>query len=309
MFGLCNYFLARWGPSVTTACNSGYHEANNDNCFDPAKNANRVVASEGESSLSSRAFQAQHQPPRAENTEREAASTMKNLMQLIFHPLPARQTMSREHYQLTVDCDRLSRSLQRTHIELQQANSKLQQANSELYRANSEVRQLKDSVHHCQAELKASQCEITRLQDKERSMRDFLIESNHNQIVSDRDVCERFTQLRQRIQRLASNKVYNIEEFHNLVLDERWFEPRYVEDLWRESPKPGRLVILRSLMFQHLNANILDKLLFDINDSNGSPNLAGPCSPIPNLGQTFSLFERFIGDRGGKKPCKSHSSN
>lgn len=229
---------------------------------------------------------------------------MKNLIQTISHALPARQTTrtNREYNQLTANYGHLALSLQKTHCELQQANSDLQQANSELHLANSAVHQLKDSLHHSQDELQASQCEISRLQDKERSMRDFLIEKNHNQVVSDREVCERFTQLRQRIQRLASNKAYVIEDYNSLKLNESWFEPRYIEALWGESPKPGRLVILRSLMFHFLNVNILDKLLFDINDENGSPSLAGVGSPIPSLGQTFSLFERVISDRGGKKP-------
>ncbi|KAL6900332.1 hypothetical protein GGI43DRAFT_422880 [Trichoderma evansii] len=214
---------------------------------------------------------------------------MTNLIQAISYALSSRQT--REHYRLTVDCDHLAhsleqahRELQQAHGELQQANSELQQANDELHRANSEVHQLKDSVHHCQTELQASQCEILRLQGKERSMRDFLIENSHSQIVSDRDVCERFTQLRQRIQRLASNKAYIIEGFESLTLNESWFEPRYIEALWGASPKPGRLLILRSLMFQFLKDCVLDKLLFDINDANAS--------------QTFSIFEHVISDRG-----------
>lgn len=281
---------------MTTVCNSGYHEPTNDNCFDPAKNANQVVASEEESSSSSRAYQSRRQSQRVENTEREAASKMTNFIQAILSP---RQT--REHHRLTVDCDRLAHSLEQAHEELQQAHSELQQAKSETHRANSEVCQLKDSVHHHKTELQASQCEILRLQDKERSMRDFLIENNHNRVVSDRDVCERFTQLRQRIQRLASNKAYNIEEFHNLTLDERWFQGRYIQALWGLSPKSGRLVILRSLLFQFLHANLLDKLLFDINEAKESPYLAGLCCPIPSLGQPLSLFERVISDCGGKK--------
>ncbi|PTB35978.1 hypothetical protein M441DRAFT_151936 [Trichoderma asperellum CBS 433.97] len=225
---------------------------------------------------------------------------MKNLVHTISHALPARQATrtNKEYNQLAADYDHLALSLQETHSELQQTDSELQQAYGELHRANSEVRQHKDSLHHYEAELYASQCEVLRLQDKERSMRDFLIENSHNKIISDRDVREKFTQLRQRIQWLASNKAYNIEEFHNLKLNESWFEPRYIEALWGESPKPGRLVILRSLMFHFLNVNILDKLLFDINDANGSPSLAGVGSSIPSLGQAFSLFERVISDRG-----------
>lgn len=293
---------------MTTACDSGYHEPNSVNFFDPAQNTNQAAASEEETSSSSRAFQALSQPERAENTKREAAGTMRSFIQTIFPAWQIPRT-NRELNQLTADYNRLALSLQHTHSELQQANSELKQAHSELHRANIEVRQLKDSVHGCQTELQASQCEILRLQGKERSMRDFLIENSHNQIVSDRDVCERFTQLRQRIQRLASNKAYNIEDFQNLTLDERWFQGRYIEALWSVSPKSGRLVMLRSFLFQFLFANILDKLLFDISDAKANTSLAGLCNPLPSLSQSLSMFERVISDRGGKKPRKYHSSN
>ncbi|KAH8127858.1 hypothetical protein FP744_10000901 [Trichoderma asperellum] len=211
---------------------------------------------------------------------------MKNLVHTISHALPARQTTrtNREYDQLTANYDHLVLTQQKTYSELQQTDSELQQAHGELHRANSEVRQLKDSLYHYEAELYASRCEVLRLQDKERSMRDFLIENSHNQIVSDKDVREKFTQLRQRIQRLASNKAYNIEEFHNLELNETWFEHRYIESLWGASSKSGRLVILRSLIFQFLKGCILDEPLFDISDANKS--------------QTFSQFERIINDRG-----------
>lgn len=289
---------------MTAACNSPHSIGS----FDPVQNVNQTVDSEGESTSPSRAFQALHQPERAENTEREAAGAMKSFIQTIW---PAWQTpkTNREYHQLTADYSRLALSLQHTRSELQQANSELKQAHSELRQANNEVRQLNDSVCRCQAELEASQCEISKLQEKERSMRDFLIENNHNQIVSDRDVCERFTQLRQRIQRLASNKAYIIEEYERLSLKDSLFEPRYVEALWEASPKPGRLLILRSLMFQFLKIYILDKLLFDIDDTKASPYLADLRSPTTSLSQTFDHFERIMNDCGGKKSRPCHFRN
>ncbi|KAL7922153.1 hypothetical protein ACQKWADRAFT_293652 [Trichoderma austrokoningii] len=222
---------------------------------------------------------------------------MKNIIQSIL-PVWQSQKTTREHYQLAADNDRLALSLDETRGELQQAKSELKRVHGDLHRADSEMRQLKNSAQHCQTELQASQVEISRLQDKERSMRDFLIENNHNQIVSDRDVCERFAQLRQRIQRLASNKAYNIEDFHNLELDERWFQSKYVQALWGASPKSGRLVILRSLLFQFLYANILNKLLFGVSDAKTGPTLERLCAPLSNLSQPLSLFERVIGDHG-----------
>lgn len=292
---------------MTTACDSSYHEPKSANPFDSAENVNQVAVSEGATSSPSEAFQALRQSERAKSTEREAG-IMKSLIQTF---IPSWQTpmSKRQLNQLTAEYSRLERSLQRTHSELQQANSRLQQAcseldqaHSELHRANDEVRRLNDSMHRCQKELKASQSEISKLQDKERSMRDFLIENNHSQIVSDRDVCERFTQLRQRIQRLASSKAYNLEEFHNLTLDEKWFQGRYIESLWALSPKSGRLAILRSLLFQFLHNNILNLLLFDINDEKARPYLAELCNPITSLGQPLSFFERVMSDCAGKKP-------
>lgn len=285
---------------MTTACDSSYHEPNSANPFDSAENVNQVVVSERATSSHSEAFQAPRQFERPKSTEREAG-IMRNLIQTIF---PAWQTpmSNRQLSQLTADYSRLAHSLQRTHSELQQANSELEQAYSELHRSNDEVRRLNDSVHRCQKELKASQSEISKLQDKERSMRDFLIENSHNQIVSDRDVCERFTQLRQRIQRLASNKAYSLEGFHNLILDEKWFQGRYIESLWALSPKSGRLAILRSLLFQFLHNNILNLLLFDIDDEKASPYLAELCNPITNLGQPLGFFERVMSGCAGKKP-------
>jgi exonuclease VII small subunit len=288
---------------MTTACDSGYHEPNSASPFDPAENVNQVAASEGATSSSSEAFPALRQPERAKITEGEAGM-MRSLIQAIIPTWQIPRT-NRELNQLTADYNRLAFSLRHSHSELRQANSELKQAHSELDRANDEVRRLNDSVHRCQKELKVSQSEISKLQDKERSMRDFLIENSHSRLVSDRDVCERFTQLRQRIQRLASNKVYIIEEFGSLTLNDSWFEPRYIEALWSVSPKPGRLVILRSLMFQFLYHSILNGLLFDINDAKANSCLAGLCSPTPSLSQTLSHFERIMNDRGGKKsrPC------
>lgn len=303
MFGICDCFLACWRSSVNTACNSGYHESNSVNSFDPAQSANQIVAPDGEHSSASKAFQVLRQPARAKNTEREAAGTMRGLIHTILPTWTIPRT-NRELNQLTADYSRLAHSLQKTHDELQQAKSELLQANGQLHRAHSEVRQLNDSVHHCQAELQASQSEVSRLQDKERSMRDFLIENNHNQIVSDRDVCERFTQLRQRIQRIASSKAYNIEEFQTITLDGTWFEHIYIAALWRVSSKSGRLAILRSLLFQLLHNNILDKLLFDINDEKASPYLAQLGNPFTTLGPPLGFFERVISDCAGKKTLK-----
>lgn len=297
MSGICHYFLECWKPSVTTTCNSGYHESNSINSFDSAQDVNEAVTLEGEHSSYSRIFQALHRPERAENTERTAVGKMKSFIQTI---LPGWRT-PRTNREITADYNRLALSLRQTYSDLQQAKSELEQAQSELQRANNEVRQLKDSAHHCQTELQASQSENLRLQSKERSMRDFLIENSHNQIVSDRDVCERFTQLRQRIQRLASNKAYNIEEYESLTLNESWFEPRYIEALWGISLKPGRLAILRGLMFQFLYNSILSRLLFDVSDAKASPCLTGLHSPAPSLSQTFGFFERIINDCGGKR--------
>lgn len=294
MSGICNYLLACWRPSATTACNSGYHEPGSANSFDPSQNANQVAALQGETSSSSEAFQALRQPERAKLTEREVG-TMRSLIQTIF-PIWQTPRTHRELSQLTDDYNRLALSLRHTRSELQQANSELEQAHSELHRANDEVRQLNDSVHDCQKELKACRSEISKLQNKERSMRDFLIENSHNQIVSDRDVCERFTQLRQRIQRLASNKAYDIEDFHHITLDGKWFQGRYIESLWNVSPKSGRLAILRSLLFQFLHDHIFNLLHFDINDKKTSPYLAELRSPFPDLSQPLSFFERIIGD-------------
>lgn len=284
---------------MTKPCDSSYHEPNSANPFDSTENVNQVVVSEGATSPPPETFQALRQPERAKTTESEAG-IMRSLIQTIF---PAWQTpmSNRQLNQLTADYSRLARSLERTHNELQQVNSELEQAHSELHRANDEVHRLNDSVHRCQKELKASQSEISKLQDKERSMRDFLIENSHNQIVSDRDVCERFTQLRQRIQRLASSKAYNLEEFHNLPLDEKWFQGSYIESLWALSPKSGRLAILRSLLFQFLHNNILNLMLFDIDDEKASPYLAGLCNPMTSLGQLLSFFEHVMSDCAGKK--------
>lgn len=108
---------------MNTVCNSGCHEANNINSFDPARNVNQVVAMEEESSSSSTAFQTRQQPDRAENAEREAgASMMKSLLQIISRPLPVRQVMrtNRARYQHTTGCDHPALSFQQANNELQQ---------------------------------------------------------------------------------------------------------------------------------------------------------------------------------------------
>jgi hypothetical protein len=282
---------------VTTACDPGYHKSDSAITLDPTQEISQVAAS-GEISSPPGAFQALRQLERAKITEREIG-TMRSLIETIFPP-----RTNRELKQLTADYNYLANSLQKTHDELQKAKNQLRRADSELHQAHCEVHQLKDSIHRCRAELQASKCEISTLQDKERSMRDFLIENNHNQIISDRDVCEKFTQLRQRIQRLASNKAYDIEEYHNLPLDERWFQGRYIGALWNLSPKSGRVAILRSLMFQFLHNNILNLFHFDIDDKKVSPYLAQVCNPIPSLGLLLSYFEKVIGDCVGKKAQK-----
>jgi myosin heavy subunit len=234
---------------------------------------------------------------------------IKSIFQSISRPSPARQPIrtNTAQNQHAAGVDHLALQLQQANSKLQQTSSELQQANNELQQTNNDVRRLKCESRNFQTELQASQCEILRLQDKERSMRDFLIENNHNQIVSDREVCERFTQLRQRIQRLASNKAYIIEEFNNLPFDEKSIESRYTAALWEASPKPGRLLILRSLIFQILHAQILSNLLFDI-DERASPHIAATCSHITSLNQAFNLFEGIMSDRDGKKSQLCHSS-
>ncbi|UKZ56974.1 hypothetical protein TrVGV298_010822 [Trichoderma virens] len=185
-----------------------------------------------------------------------------------------------ENAELKFQIKRLEEELQIRHGEIKSLRQALASQDENSTRQQEELIASRESY----------ETEIQTLRAKEQSLRDFVLDSNGDQVVSGDDIISRFASLRQKIQKLATSKTYRLGR-ENLAL---WVKDGSIDatlsKLWDKSPRPSRLLILRSLLFQLLNNYILGCETFDINDAS--------LQEISDLSNALGRFERTIVNQG-----------
>ncbi|KAH7175319.1 hypothetical protein EDB81DRAFT_769599 [Dactylonectria macrodidyma] len=164
--------------------------------------------------------------------------------------------------------------------------------NVQLQRLTREL-QLKDSeIHNLESELEASKVKIQNLRVKEQTLRDFVLESDPYQAISDGDVINAFTRIRQGIQKLASSKSLQLDRPLLDLKSSIFVEEEDLATLWPGSHRPGRVLILRALLFRTVSRQILTQDVFGISDS--EEDQAEDRHSWSGLNSGLSQFERAL---------------
>ncbi|OTA03278.1 hypothetical protein A9Z42_0037140 [Trichoderma parareesei] len=160
--------------------------------------------------------------------------------------------------------------------------------------ADQSIERQEESFKQRQAELcitiRQHEDEIRALRAKERSLRDFVLDSNSDEVVSGDDILCRFAGLRQKIQRISFSKTYRLgRKMLPLLPKGDSFDPS-LEELWAKSRRSSRRLILRSVIFQFLHDSIFSHETFDFDDSR--------LESTRGLADALGRFERTMVDQG-----------
>ncbi|KAM0265124.1 hypothetical protein ACHAQJ_000276 [Trichoderma viride] len=170
--------------------------------------------------------------------------------------------------------------------KLHNSSGEIQRLSQAVANADKEMMQRETERQDLLASIQNHEAEIQTLRAKEQSLRDFVLDSKGDQAISGDDMVGRFTNLRQKIQKLATNKAYRLgQEESPLGLKNSLMDPS-LSKLWGKSPRPSRLLILRGLIFQIVDRYILSYETFDINEA--------VASDIGDLADTLGRFERTV---------------
>ncbi|KAH7157317.1 hypothetical protein B0J13DRAFT_520061 [Dactylonectria estremocensis] len=190
---------------------------------------------------------------------------------------------------LARDC--LSREVANSHV-MRDSNNLNRDLTSQLHRLTRELQHRESAIHHLEAKLEASKAEIQNLRIKEQALRDFILESDPYQGVSDGDVISAFTTIRQWIQKLASNKMLQLDGPPIDLKSSAFTAEEDLFSLWPGCSRSGRVMILRALLFRILADQILMQDFFGIPGL--EDNLAQNDDSISDLSTGLSRFERAL---------------
>ncbi|KAH6884875.1 hypothetical protein B0T10DRAFT_462569 [Thelonectria olida] len=123
---------------------------------------------------------------------------------------------------------------------------------SQLQEAHRDVQHKDTIIRDLERQLESREMEIQDLRSREQSLRDFVLESQQYQEVSHEEVISAFAQVRQDAQKIASSRLYQLDE-KTLDFEHNKFAAQIdFSVLWSKSTRKDRLLVLRSLIFQIL---------------------------------------------------------
>jgi hypothetical protein len=160
------------------------------------------------------------------------------------------------------------------------------------------IRRKDATIQRLTTELDAHKLEIQNLRAKEQSLRNYMHESESYLEVSEHEVVAAFVGLRQKVQRLVSSRMYQMDgrelctESNVLTVD------KHVSGLWQKASQPDRRLILRALVYKWLDDEILASKFFGIEEPDLLDSVA--CRTIESLTTGLSQFEHILLKNKGK---------
>ncbi|KAJ3537619.1 hypothetical protein NM208_g6235 [Fusarium decemcellulare] len=163
---------------------------------------------------------------------------------------------------------------------------------AQLQQANREIQRREAIIQHLNNELDAYQRETQNLRAKEQSLRNLMHESDFYPEASEHEVVAAFVGLRQKVQKLVSNKMYRMEGRELRTESNVFTVWKDLPGLWQDATQPDRKVILRALVYKRLADEILDYEFFGVADPKEGSSEAS--STINGIASGLSQFERIL---------------